>query len=33
MCDTNSVGYRIMCESCLGAGQFVQYEGETGRNE
>ena len=32
MCETNSVGYRITCESCLGAGQFVHYEGETGRN-
>ena len=32
MCERNSVGYRITCESCLGAGQWVHYEGETGRN-
>ena len=32
MCETNSVGYRITCESCLGDGQLVYYEGETGRN-
>ena len=32
MCEKNSVGYRITCESCLGTGQWVHYEGETGRN-
>ena len=32
MCEKNSVGYRITCESCLGDGQWVHYEGETGRN-
>ena len=31
-CESNSIGYRIKCESCLGAGKFVHYEGETGRN-
>ena len=32
MCETNSVGYRISCDSCRGAGKFAHYEGETGRN-
>ena len=32
MCETNSVGYRISCDSCQGAGKFAHYEGETGRN-
>ena len=31
-CEQNSAGYRIKCESCLGAGKFAYYEGETGRN-
>ena len=31
-CEQNSVGYRIKCESCQGAGKFVHYEGETGRS-
>ena len=31
-CETNSVGYRITCESCQGAGSWAQYEGESGRN-
>ena len=32
MCEKTSVGYRITCESFLGAGQLVYYERETGKN-
>ena len=32
MCENNSVGYRITCESCLGTGKWLHYEGEIGRN-
>ena len=28
----NLAGYTIKCESCLEAGKYVHYEGETGRN-
>ena len=30
--ESNSIGYRIKGEGCLGAGKFVHYEGETGQN-
>ena len=31
-CERNSVGYRITCQACQGAGSWTQYEGESGRN-
>ena len=31
-CEKNSIGYRITCEGCQGAGQWAEYEGETSRN-
>ena len=31
-CEQNSVGYRMLCETCLLAGTPALYEGETGRN-
>ena len=31
-CERNSVGYRITCQACQGAGSWAQYEGESGRN-
>ena len=31
-CETNSVGYRITCDTCLVSGKAVVYEGESGRN-
>ena len=32
MCEKNSVGYRISCESCQGRGKWAHYEGQTSRN-
>ena len=32
MCEKNSVGYRISCESCQGRGKWAHYKGGTSRN-
>ena len=31
-CETNSIGYRIVCQGCLIAGKQTEYEGESTRN-
>ena len=31
-CETNSVGYRIVCQGCLLAGKQTEYKGESARN-
>ena len=31
-CETNSVGYRIVCQGCLLAGKKTEYEGKSARN-